>query len=258
MKELILTRAQIKFPSEYQLTIQFKPELRVSRKNPIIIFGPNGSGKTILLELLSGIFPTRIPNTGVVYKMDVEGGENLRNLRLGFLPANPSLFFMHATVFEEFMSSRKRGGNEDAFSWYNWEQIWKRYAGHHPLTLSVGMQRMLIMDLLITRNTDVFYLDEPLSSLDGREQISFYHKVRMLMDRSKVIVITTSNELVPVLFGARARVFHAEVTEKRGGKETIFTEVRVEDNPFTSFVSKIVGNSSLGDMGELAGGTWDA
>ncbi len=252
MRELILKKATVRFPSDYQLIIKFNPKLRVSREKPTIVFGQNGSGKTILLEMLSGIFPSRVLNSGSIYEMRGEGKEVLEDLRIGFLPANPSLFFMHATVFEEFMSvCQELEQNKKTRPWYNWEQTWRRFAGYHPLTLSIGMQRMLIMDLLITRETDVFFLDEPLSSLDGREQILFFRKVWGLINDSKIIVIATANELIPLLFGSQARVFFAEVIETQMQKETTFTEKRIERDPFAEFANKIDNNASFENMVKL-------
>ncbi len=249
MTELVLRKAKIMFSPLSQLIIEFKPELRVSKQQLVVILGPNGSGKTILLEMLSGIFPARPSGNETTSEIELEKKKSFENMRIGLLPANPSLFFMQATVFEEFISaSEERGKQDDLQLWHNWEAVWKQYAGYHPLTLSVGMQRMLIVDLLITRGTDVFFLDEPLSSIDGREQILLIHKVRNIIRDSKIVVITTANEMTPLLFGSQAKVFIANVVEDGMQKKSVFVESSIKQNSFTKFVNEVIKNASFEEI----------
>lgn len=134
-----------------------------------MIIGPSGAGKTILLEMIAGIYR---PDTGHIYldQADITGIEPKdRNIGMVY---QDYVLFPHLTVLDNIEfglihrklphEERKQRVN-DCAALLNISHLLHR----RPETLSGGEQQRVAMARALVMRPRVLLLDEPLSALDA-------------------------------------------------------------------------------------------
>ncbi|CAG1013560.1 methyl coenzyme M reductase system, component A2 [Anaerolineae bacterium] len=170
-------------------------ELEVGKGEMFGIVGPDGSGKTTLIQSISAILD---PTSGAVCVQgfdSVKGAKEITS-RIGYMSQAFSLY-EDLTVEEnlEFFGSI-RGVKGEAFErrrdelleFSGLKQFLKRRSGQ----LSGGMQKKLALSCNLIHEPDLLVLDEPTLGVDP---ISRRHLWRMLKEynsRGKTIILSTS------------------------------------------------------------------
>jgi len=191
-------------------TIWSSGSFAIPRGAIVGVIGPNGSGKTTLLELLLGLVP---PASGTI---DVLGAPPKRgNERIGYVPQNYAAAVGDAVRCRDLVSLGRsgtrwgvRGGDRAAR-----ERVTEALAAvgasgvadRRLSRLSGGQQQRVGIAQALVGDPELLLLDEPLASLDVRNQ---HEVVRLLQDlqaaRGVTILIVAHdlNPLVSALSGA--------------------------------------------------------
>ena len=132
------------------------------------IIGGNGSGKTTVLNLLSGILK---PYRGKIKRSFLEHKHRNTFGTIGVLPQDPSCCLRAKTVLEELTSSLGTSTltakeQEKKLSSMITDLDLSRLLQRHPYDLSVGEQQKVALATLLLLDSDTLLLDEPTKGLD--------------------------------------------------------------------------------------------
>jgi len=159
------------------------------------VLGGNGSGKTTMLSLISGL------NTPLRGKVLINGKKlseikNIYNGVLGVLSQNPECLFCKATVYDdlyEVIDGDKISDVEKEEAVLNMvslcriEHLLKR----HPYDLSGGEKQRLALCKVLLKNPEIVLLDEPTKGFDGSFKEIFSDILFELKERGKTIVMVS-------------------------------------------------------------------
>lgn len=159
------------------------------------IIGPNGSGKTSLLKVLTGIWK---PTSGTVSWQ----GQNLLTLDRQTISQTVSLVPQNAHVHFDFTVAEvvemgtypclnlRKAEKKKLVQWaLELVDAWQ-LRNQHAIHISHGeRQRMYIARSLVTQSP-VLILDEPTSNLDIRHQLETWELLQRLKSQNKIIIIT--------------------------------------------------------------------
>ncbi len=150
------------------------------------IMGGNGSGKTTMLSLISGILKqTR-------GKIIIHGA----SVRIGHLPQNPQAIFVKGTV---------RGDLYDALEFSDLTQeerdikvaqiselcLLTPFLDRHPYDLSGGEQQRVALAKILLANPQILLLDEPTKSLDAHFKITLAQILHKLKEQGVAIILVS-------------------------------------------------------------------
>jgi len=169
--------------------------LRVSPGEVLVLLGPNGSGKTTVLKLISTVL---LPEEGrvLVEGSDTRHQANRVRKHVGFAVASERSFFPRLTAREnlEFFAALddvprvsraamidrmlKQTGLSDA-------------ADSLVMKFSSGMQQRLGIARALLKTPSVILLDEPTRSLDPGSATRFWRLVRDMKERGSTVLLAT-------------------------------------------------------------------
>jgi ABC-2 type transport system ATP-binding protein len=166
---------------------------KVDRGEIIGLLGPNGSGKTTIMRILTGFFP---PTMGRAFVGGLDVGEHSLETRrkVGYLPENMVLYpDLTVTALLEFVA-RVRGLNgktgrdriEFAIDKCGLKEVRRKLIGK----LSKGYRQRAGIAQAILSDPEVLILDEPTVGLDPRQVVEIRELIRSLAGRSTVLLST--------------------------------------------------------------------
>jgi ABC-2 type transport system ATP-binding protein len=177
------------------------------------LLGPNGSGKTTILRLLTGYLrPTA--GTARVAGFDVVRNGHAARGRIGYVPENAPLYpQMRANEFLAFMGGLRGLGGAHlqrrlavARERLALDEVSDTIIGR----LSRGYRQRVSLAQAILHQPDLLVLDEPTNSLDPRQIIEFRGLIRGLAEQCAVVVtshilgeIERIADRVAILLGGR-------------------------------------------------------
>ncbi|MEQ3346496.1 ABC transporter ATP-binding protein [Peptoniphilus senegalensis] len=175
MKDIILIKNIEKNFKGKKLFCDFSFSVEKSTVHALV--GPNGSGKTSLLRILTGIYKCK-------GRVEVKGS--------------------YATLLEnDYLYEDKTGmENINIYSLYfgSDKENYIKYSdilgitndlGRKVATYSKGMKRKLSLLIIILMNRDIIFLDEVTSGVDPLSRVEIRKIIAMLKDEGKTIIITS-------------------------------------------------------------------
>lgn len=159
------------------------------------LLGPNGSGKTTIINIVSGLSK---PSSGQV---KVLGQDILKDTRivyaaLGVVPQETALYeelsawtnmSLHADLYGVQGPNRNSRINE----MLNLVQLYER-RGSRVSTFSGGMKRRLALARALLHDPRLLYLDEPTLGVDVQSRRAIWDYILNLRQRGKTILLTTN------------------------------------------------------------------
>ena len=166
---------------------------KVEKGEIIGLLGPNGSGKTTIMRILTGFFPAT-SGRAFIGGIDVAEHSIETRRKIGYLPENMVLYpDLTVTALLEF-AARVRG--LDAKTTRERIEFSIRTCGLHEVRhkligkLSKGYRQRVGIAQAVLPDPEVLILDEPTVGLDPRQVVEIRELIRSLAGRSTVLLST--------------------------------------------------------------------
>jgi ABC-2 type transport system ATP-binding protein len=169
---------------------------QVKKGATVGLLGPNGSGKTTTMRLLTGMIE---PESGVIRVMDMDPKKQGDDIRAtsGVLTENAAMY--------EWMTARDNLKFFGALYGLTGEQLdakvgsligefnMREYADKKVAGYSTGMKKRLAIARALINDPEILLLDEPTSGLDPESARSIISLIEVLSSKNVTILICTHN-----------------------------------------------------------------
>lgn len=206
--------------------------LEVKQGEYFVILGPTGSGKTLLLELIVGLY---IPNKGKIF---IEGKDITYEVpekrNLGFLYQDYSLFphFSVRKNIEYGMKLRNMSKTEIENKLKELSKMFKIQNLMHRdvTTLSGGEQQRVALARALATNPKVLLLDESFSALDENTKANLISEMKELHRKEGItfIHVTHSQEEAMILADRIGIIMNGTIAQI-GTPEEIFYKSKTKE-----------------------------
>jgi len=176
----------------------------------LVLLGPNGSGKTTALKLVSTML---LPDAGTVQvsACDTQASGSRVRQQVGIAVATERSFFPRLSAREnlEFFAALDdvpRGECAERINEVLLEMGISDQSDTLVMKFSSGMYQRLGIARALVKRPAVLLLDEPTRSLDAATTAHFWTTIRKLADRSTTILLATHNFAEAVAVGDRVLV----------------------------------------------------
>ncbi len=168
--------------------------LSICNCETVCIVGPNGGGKTTLLNLILGLIS---PNSGTI-RIFGKSPEQART-RIGYMPQYSRLDLQFpVNVMDVVLMGRLRRGfwgryskaDRDIAKEVLDEMSVADLASRSFAELSGGQRQRVLIARALACNPDILLLDEPTANVDPGFQEQFYEKLRELRKRMSILIVS--------------------------------------------------------------------
>ena len=166
--------------------------LRVSSGRPVLISGASGSGKTSLIEVISGLAGAQ---RGTVTWKGQSLTRRQRRWLCGVLFQFPERHFLGLSVSQELMLGHRRLSTDAMHQALRRVGLSNVDLKQAPERLSGGQQRRLALAVQLMRQPDVLLLDEPTAGLDWSVRDDVLALLQDLASDKVLIVVTHEPDL---------------------------------------------------------------
>lgn len=234
----------------------------VERCSFLAIAGPNGVGKSTLLNLLCG---TLKPESGAI-KIDTSPIESYSTEALAKKVAVVRQEFMPAfdfSVIEMVLMARTPYYSQMGFESKTDRQIvyealeatdTTRFASRPLRELSGGERQRVFIARALAQNTDVLLLDEPTSFLDLKHQVGIYDLLKTAqLEKGKTIVAVTHDINLAAQYADVALLLGDDYSCHCGAVKDVFSPEQIEKVfDVKAFVGKVGREKFFLPLGKFA------
>lgn len=162
--------------------------LRIHKGEFVTILGGNGTGKSTMLSLVSGINKPYRGKITINY-----------NLKVCQMPQNPQNLFVKKTVLEDLIEifdgnkiddNEKKDRIKEVIGLCRLENLLNR----HPYDLSGGEQQRAALAKILLLKPSILLLDEPTKGIDAEFKLIFAKIIKTLL-KSGVTVVMVSHDI---------------------------------------------------------------
>ncbi len=159
------------------------------------LLGPNGSGKTTTINMVSGL---SVPTSGKVRVMGYEIPHDARRVRqiLGSVPQETALYeelsaWANLDFHADLFGIPRKEKKERITKILELVQLLDRKDSRVG-TFSGGMKRRLALGRALLHGPQLIYLDEPTLGVDVQSRRAIWDYILSLRDQGKTVLITTN------------------------------------------------------------------
>ena len=201
------------------------------------LLGPNGSGKTSLIKILTGL----IHDYSGEVLIDGNKPGKVSKAEVAYLPEKTYLAdWMRSIDAIEYMA--------DFYADFDKEKALRMLEGFQLppkqkiKTMSKGMQEKLQLLLVMSRNAKLYVLDEPLGALDLRLRKDMQNELKRIQQQMGITFIYVTHDQEEAL------TMSDTVVVMNGGKvQQIGTPEDIYNEPKNAFVADFIGDSNIVD-----------
>ena len=192
-------------------------DLDIARRSVVSIFGPNGCGKSTLINLVAGLMPF---DRGEV----LFDGKTLRQTTIGYVFQNyRDALFPWRRAIDNIRYPLKLAGRSKAQVERRVEQLVASFQvtfdlNRAPYELSGGQQQLVSIMRALAPEPEVLFLDEPFSALD-------YEMTLFIRERLQQVFIETGTTMVLVSHDLEEAVWLADTVVLLTRRPTRVAEV---------------------------------
>ncbi|MBD0864194.1 MAG: ABC transporter ATP-binding protein [Rhodobacteraceae bacterium] len=231
------------------LTKRFKNEtvldnvsFEVPKGEILVLFGPSGAGKTVLLRCIAGAVAV---DTGRVWL----NGEDATELppecrRLGMAFQNFALF-PHMSAGQNIASpleARREPRDKITSGVHRMAKLLKidHVLGHAPKELSNGQKQRTGLARALVAEPDILLLDDPLRNVDAKLRFEMRLELpRLLADRGATVIYVTQDYKEAMALGRTIAVLEGGRIVQIGTPEDIYIR------PATCGISRLFGDPAI-------------
>ncbi len=181
------------------------------------LLGPNGSGKTTTINMISGL---SVPTSGEVRVMGNDVRHNARRVHqiLGSVPQETALYeeltaWANMDFHADLFGIPRKQKKERITKLLELVQLLDRKDSRVG-TFSGGMKRRLALARALLHDPQLIYLDEPTLGVDVQARRAIWDYILALRDQGKTVLITTNYlEEAQVLCERVAIIDHGKLIE---------------------------------------------
>lgn len=174
-------------------------DLDLPRGEVITFFGPNGCGKSTLINMICGLIR---PDAGEV----LFDGKTLRETKIGYVFQNyrDALFpWLRARENILYPLGIAKWSKADAAR--RVDELVEEFGiqfdlRRHPWELSGGQQQLVSIMRALAPRPEVVFLDEPFSALDYEATLSIRDKLQQVFQRAEVTTVVVSHDLEEAVY----------------------------------------------------------
>jgi cobalt/nickel transport system ATP-binding protein len=210
--------------------------MEIYKGERVAILGPNGGGKTTLLELLDGLLSAShgsVKALGMILNDATLNSNEIYDFRrkVGFVFQDPDIELFSPTVYEDIAFGPLHLGIpeeeinrhvERALNLLGIEEIKNK----HPYNLSGGEKRKAAIAAVLSIDPEVLLFDEPTADLDPKSRAELIEIINGLNRNGKTIITATHDvNAIPEL-ADRVYVLNKRIIAE-GTLQKIFSDVEL-------------------------------
>jgi molybdate transport system ATP-binding protein len=213
----------------------------------LVLFGPSGAGKTMLLDIIAGLAPAdagEVVLDGRHFFRRGCPGKALhlpaRLRRVGYVMQSYALF-PHMTALDNVAYALRRQPSPDPRARELLDRLSMSHLAHrYPAELSGGQQQRVALARALATGSPLLLLDEPFAALDGAMRTRLQTDLAQLQRELDLVVILVTHQLEDAFaMGNRLAVMHRGRIEQVGPIADVFRR------PSTRGVAEIMGIRNL-------------
>lgn len=197
----------------------------VAKGETLVLFGPSGAGKTVLLRLIAGVIE---PDAGHirVNGRDMAGVEP-EDRGIGMAFQNFALF-PHMDAFANIAAPLTARGQSKPVMKETVEKVARllkidHVLHHKPKELSNGQKQRTALARALSAAPSILLLDDPLRNVDAKLRFEMRLELpRLLKDQNATVIYVTQDYKEAMALGHRIAVMNAQGIQQVGTPEDIY------------------------------------
>jgi NitT/TauT family transport system ATP-binding protein len=169
------------------------------RNKIISIFGPNGCGKSTLMNMIAGLVP--LDQGEILFD-----GKLLKEIKIGYVFQNyREALFPWLRAIDNIAYPLRRSGMKEADVQARTKELVKSFdikfdLQRYPYELSGGQQQTVCIMRALAPKPEVIFLDEPFSALDYEMTLFIRDKLQEIHMQTGVTMVMVSHDLEDAVF----------------------------------------------------------